>query len=145
MDGSTILPRHHAGAVALGAAVGVSLRWFVAARFPLEPGSLPWRTLLVNVVGSLAIGVAAARLVRGSFAWSFVATGVLGGFTTMSSLAWELNDLADRGESTAVVLYLAATLAGAHVALLLGGRAAARPAADVRNGGDGRSDRELGT
>ena len=43
--------------------------------------------LFVNVVGSLAIGVAAARVARGSIAWAFIVTGVLGGFTTMSGLA----------------------------------------------------------
>ena len=55
--------------------------------------------------------MAAARLTRPSIAWAFLATGVLGGFTTMSGFAVQLNDLAEAGETAMLVTYLAATLA----------------------------------
>ena len=98
-------------AVALGGVIGASARWAVGTQLaPDAVGSFPWHTFVVNVVGCLAIGLVAARVERPSVAWAFVATGVLGGFTTMSGFAVELNDLADTGESTTLVAYLVATV-----------------------------------
>ena len=62
-----------------------------------QPGSFPWTTLLVNGVGCAVIGVfmvvitdvwAAHRLVR-----PFFGTGVLGGFTTFSTYAVDIQKL----------------------------------------------------
>ena len=51
------------------------------------------------VPGAVALGVligfAARRVVRNTAMWAFTVTGILGGFTTFSALALELNDLAD--------------------------------------------------
>jgi CrcB protein len=100
------------GAVAIGGVVGASARWAVGTQLaPDAVAGFPWHTFLVNVVGCLLIGVAAARLTRPSIAWAFLATGVLGGFTTMSGFAVQLNDLAEAGETAMLVTYLAATLA----------------------------------
>lgn len=103
-------------AVAAGGAVGATGRWFVAwalsaAGSSHQPGTWPWATLVVNVVGCVAIGFAARTVVRGTQAWAFVVTGVLGGFTTFSALAVELNDLADADRMSLAVLYGALTLA----------------------------------
>lgn len=103
------------GAVALGGAIGASARWSVAELVQAltdtpPPDAFPWATFVVNVTGALLIAVAAARLIRGSTAWAFAVTGVLGGFTTMSALAIELNDLADVGRNTTAAAYLIATL-----------------------------------
>lgn len=106
-------------AVAIGGVIGATARWAVGTQ--LSPGAIegfPWHTFVVNVVGCLLIGVAAARIARPSIAWAFVATGVLGGFTTMSGLAVELNDLAEAGETTTLVTYLVATLVVGFGALL---------------------------
>ncbi len=103
-------------AVAIGGAIGASGRWMVAWSFDAaagghQPGTWPWATLVVNIVGSAVIGVAARRVVRGTTAWAFVVTGVLGGFTTFSALAVELNDLAEADRMTLAVVYGAVTLA----------------------------------
>ena len=65
----------------------------------------------------LLIGVVAARITRPSIAWAVVATGVLGGFTTMSGFAVELNNLAEAGKTTTMVTYLVATVAAGFAAL----------------------------
>ena len=67
--------------------------------------------MIVNVVGCVLIGVAARRIERDTTAWAFVVTGVLGGFTTFSALAVELNDMADAERLPLAVLYGAVTLA----------------------------------
>lgn len=76
--------------VALGGAVGTGLRLAAAAPLPLALGGLgPWRLLAVNVGGSLALGAlgaAASRRARLRAALPVLATGLLGGLTTFSSM-----------------------------------------------------------
>lgn len=99
-------------AVATGGALGSLGRWGVAEIWFAETSepSWEWPILLVNVVGSLAIGIAARRLVAGTVAWSFVVTGVLSGFTTFSAFAVALDDLADAGRLGLAIAYGATTL-----------------------------------
>lgn len=85
--------------VAAGGAIGATARWLVGTLLKTEPATWPWATLCVNIVGCIAIGVAARHLERGSQQWDFIVTGLLGGFTTMSSFAVELNDFVDAGRS----------------------------------------------
>lgn len=108
--------------VALGGAIGATARWGAGVRFDIAPDEFPWPTLAVNVVGCLLIGLVAARVVRDTRAWAFVVTGLLGGFTTMSAFAVELNDLVDENRTATAVVYLLVTLAGGAIAVTLGGR-----------------------
>ncbi|MEW2042969.1 CrcB family protein, partial [Streptomyces sp. NPDC005534] len=82
-----------------------------------------WTTFTVNVVGCAAIGVlmvlitdvwAAHRLVR-----PFLGTGVLGGFTTFSTYAVDIQKLIDDGHPGIGLGYLAATLLAALSAVWL--------------------------
>jgi fluoride exporter len=98
------------GAIALGGAIGATARWGVRwlddnLGTPMQPGVWPWATLVVNVVGCLLIGFAARRLTLHTVGWAFVVTGILGGFTTFSALAVELNDLAEADRLALAVLY----------------------------------------
>ena len=102
-------------AIALGGAIGASGRWAVAEVVDAVggaqvAGTWPWATLVANVVGCLLIGLAARTLAVGTVAWAFAVTGVLGGFTTFSTLAVELNDFADAERLPMAVLYGAVTL-----------------------------------
>lgn len=115
------------GAIACGGALGASARWGVAelvAAIGSEPppASWPWATFVVNVVGCVLIGLAARRLLRPSIAWDFTVTGVLGGFTTFSALAVELNDLAEADRLSMAIAYGAATLAAGVAATLIAHR-----------------------
>jgi CrcB protein len=83
--------------VAAGGAIGATARWLVGTLLKAEQATWPWATLCVNIFGCTMIGVAARYIERGSQQWDFVVTGVLGGFTTMSSFAVELNALVDAG------------------------------------------------
>jgi CrcB protein len=101
--------------VATGGAIGATGRWCVAWALDAvgaghAPGAWPWATLAVNIVGCVLIGFAARSVVQGTTAWAFVVTGVLGGFTTFSALAVELNDLADADRMPLAIAYGAVTL-----------------------------------
>ena len=110
---------HTTIAVAIGGVIGATVRWAVGTQLaPDSTDGFPLHILVVNVIGCMLIGVAAARISRPSIAWAFVATGVLGGFTTMSGLAVTLNDLAESGETTTLVTFLVVTLAAGFGALL---------------------------
>lgn len=96
--------------VAAGGALGSSARWAVGEVIDRPPGSFPWATLLVNVVGCALIGLAARHLVRASDRWMLAVTGVLGGLTTYSAFASETRELLDAGHSRLALVYVAATL-----------------------------------
>ena len=116
---------YHILIVAAGGAIGASARHLtnLAALRLLEPG-FPWATLAVNVVGSLAMGVFVELLAR-RFGGSnelrlFVATGILGGFTTFSSFSLDFAALAGRGALLQAFLYVAVSVVLAIAALFLG-------------------------
>jgi CrcB protein len=109
-----------AALVAAGGAIGATARWLVGTLLVAEPATWPWATLCVNIVGCVMIGVAARQIERGSQQWDFIVTGILGGFTTMSSFAVELNDFVDAGRSGMAFGYGTTTVvAGAGVVTLM--------------------------
>jgi CrcB protein len=110
-------------AVALGGALGASLRFLaVQALARLVPG-FPAGTMLVNVAGSLLMGLAVVWLVErggpGRLA-PFMMTGVLGGFTTFSAFSLDTLSLIERGRTTAALIYVAGSVALSVGALALG-------------------------
>ncbi len=102
--------------VALGGAVGALLRWGVGRW--LSGSRFPWATLVVNVVGSLLLGV----VVTASDGWPqiLLGSGVAGALTTYSTFALETLLLVDEGRRRAAVLNVAASLALALGAFALG-------------------------
>jgi CrcB protein len=107
-------------AVAVGGSIGTTGRWAIGTTYHVVPGDWPWPTLAVNVLGCLLIGIASRRLERGSLRWDAIVTGLLGGFTTMSSFAVELNDMVDLNRTGSAVAYAAAMLAAGAAAVALG-------------------------
>ncbi len=100
-------------AVAVGGAVGAAARYGASLLWPTAAGAFPWTILTVNAVGCAVIGVfmvvitdvwAAHRLVR-----PFFGTGVLGGFTTFSTYAVDVQRLVDGREVRTGLAYLALT------------------------------------
>ncbi len=69
--------------VALGAAVGVAVRFHVASRLD---AAWPYGTFVVNVVGSLLLGFFSARALDEQ-TWALLGTGFCGGLTTYSAFA----------------------------------------------------------
>ena len=89
--------------VALGGALGSVARWFseallnqVTFNWIYSEYGFNYSILIINVLGSFAIGLIAGFGRHQVKVWSFWATGVLGGFTTFSTLMlisyWHLID-----------------------------------------------------
>jgi fluoride exporter len=112
--------------VAIGGALGASLRHGVNLGAARAFGTaFPWSTLAVNVLGSLAMGALFGWLSqRSADAASplrmFLATGVLGGFTTFSAFSLDAVSLWERGASAQAVIYVAASVAISIAALITG-------------------------
>lgn len=90
--------------VALGSAFGGPARYAVSSLAGRHAGeTFPWGILIVNVSGAFAIGLlAAAATVDGRLAlpsaWSLIATGFLGAYTTVSSFSLQTLALARDGQ-----------------------------------------------
>jgi fluoride exporter len=110
-------------AIYAGGVVGALLRVGLARAFPPDPGTWPWPTFAVNLVGAFLLGYFFA-LFRDrpgeSLRHPFFATGVCGTLTTFSTLQLELYQVADEGEAGLALGYIAATLAVGYLLLRLG-------------------------
>ena len=110
--------------IALGGALGTLARFLLDTTFVEGPGQFPTVTLVINLSGSLAIGLLVPLVER----WMphhplprpFLIVGVLGGWTTYSALAVSAVTLVQNGHAATSVLYLAATLVGGTALVALG-------------------------
>lgn len=115
--------------VFVGGGIGSVLRYALASAVQRGlPGPFPSGTFAVNLLGSFAIGlVGALGLERAAIppeARVFLMVGILGGFTTFSSLAWETLGLLSVRDVLRATIYVAGSfllgLAGAWLGRLLG-------------------------
>ena len=117
--------------VAVGGAVGTTARWAVTQWLGTTPGGWPTATFVENLLGSFLLGVLLEALLRrgsesrrGQLVRLGAGTGVLGGFTTFSALALEMERLLAAGQvalgavygGLSVVLGLLACVAGVALA-----------------------------
>ena len=79
--------------IGAGGAIGGGARWALNQAWPLVPGGFPWATFVENVTGCLVLGALMVSLLDvwrpSRYARPFLGIGVLGGFTTFSSYAFE--------------------------------------------------------
>ncbi|MGP0029546.1 MAG: fluoride efflux transporter FluC [Acidimicrobiales bacterium] len=111
-------------AVFVGGALGTLARYALDTAHPTAAGHFPATLLLINLSGSLAIGMAVpiADLVtpRLALARPFVVVGLLGGWTTYSTLAVGAVLLGKDGHLGLGAAYLAATVLGGVALVALG-------------------------
>ena len=117
---------YHLGLVALGGAIGAGGRHLVnlAALRAFGP-AFPVGTLAVNVLGGLLMGLLAGYFALkyeggGQGLRLFLATGILGGFTTFSAFSLDAVLLWERGAIGAAIFYVLASVVLSILALLLG-------------------------
>lgn len=116
-------------AVALGGAVGAPAR-FLVDRFVADriESDFPWGTFLVNMSGSLVLGLLTGLDLHGHlapFLKSLLATGFCGAYTTFSTWSFETVRLLEEGDVVealsnalaSLVLGLAAAAAGVAIGL----------------------------
>ena len=109
--------------VALGGASGAVLRYLtgLAAMRLIGPG-FPWGTLIVNILGSFAMGVLVVVLAHlsGQRFAPLLMTGFLGGFTTFSAFSLDAVTLYERGDVGLAMLYVLASVLFSIAALFAG-------------------------
>ena len=111
-------------AVAFAGGIGAGLRFLVdrAVMARRHPDRFPLGILIVNVTGSFALGMlvgSGTALMPATLA-TIVGTGLLGGYTTFSTVSVETVLLAERGKRTPAVANVIGTLALALLAATLG-------------------------
>ena len=104
--------------VFLGAGAGGALRHLINVYGPnLWGRDFPWSTALINVSGSLAMGLLIGYLaLRADGSWPqslrlFLATGVLGGYTTFSTFSLDAMAMIERGQIAAATAYVGGSVA----------------------------------
>jgi fluoride exporter len=116
----------HLALVALGGAIGAGSRHlFNLASLRMFGANFPVGTLSVNVVGGLLMGLLAGYFALkyqggGQGLRLFLATGILGGFTTFSAFSLDAVLLWERGDVLAAALYVTLSVALSIGALVLG-------------------------
>lgn len=130
-------------AIAAGGGAGSLARYALGVAFPPTAGGFPTSTFLINVAGSLLIGVLMVlvqrvwpgrRLVRPLFG-----VGLLGGFTTYSFHSLEIMELLAEGAPGTAAGYAAASATAAVAAVALG---IAVTGTLVRRARPGRTERD---
>lgn len=109
-------------AVAGGGAVGALLRFGLSAS--LNSGAFPWGTMAVNLSGCFVAGLLVAAALRPGASpvgmRAFLLTGVLGGFTTLSTFSLDTLELLAAGRWAAGCANLAVNGVGSLGAAALG-------------------------
>ena len=110
-------------AIAFGGACGAVFRYAVVSLVAWWGGHV-WGTVLVNLVGSFAIGAIVASASDTSwfesFGRPFLVVGVLGAFTTFSAFSLDAVHLYDAGRSLTALTYIVATVVGCLLAAKAG-------------------------
>lgn len=97
--------------VALGGAIGSVIRYLIGLININEATAFPYKTLIINIVGSLLIGIVVALAGKYTNANSniilFIKVGICGGFTTFSTFALESTNLIQSGKYLLAFAYIA--------------------------------------
>jgi len=112
--------------VGVGGALGSMGRYGLSVLIGrLWTTSFPLATLVINIIGSCAMGVLVGTLARLTPEWGpearlFVAVGILGGFTTFSAFSLDVITLLERGEMASALTYALLSVVVSVLALYLG-------------------------
>ncbi|MEE9375896.1 MAG: fluoride efflux transporter CrcB [Rhizobiaceae bacterium] len=116
----------HVFLVFIGGGLGAAGRHLVGIAALRQFGpNFPYGTLIVNVVGSLLMGLLIGWLVRRGISTSnelrlFLATGVLGGFTTFSAFSLDIANLWEKGALLPAASYALSTVVICIISVFIG-------------------------
>jgi CrcB protein len=96
-------------AIAAGGMLGATARFKLAERLPARPGKFPWPTFWTNLSGCFLLGLVLVLLLERfpptRYIRPFLATGVIGAYTTMSTFLVEIVVLCKDDHVATGVLY----------------------------------------
>jgi CrcB protein len=102
--------------VGLGGALGSVARYAIGLN--VDQRHFPWATLAINVSGAFVLGVF-LTLSLGHLSVAVmtpIAVGVLGGYTTFSTFAWEGFTLTRNGRAGVAFVYIGVSVVGGLIA-----------------------------
>ena len=111
--------------VFIGGGLGASLRHAINVGCARACGiNFPYGTFVINITGSLVMGIIAGYLAlkgEASQPWRlFVMTGILGGYTTFSAFSLDAVTLYQRGEMGLALFYVIGSVALSIAGLFAG-------------------------
>ena len=119
-----MLPRYdrrELASIFCGGIVGALVRTGLSQAFPVGPGSWPWPTFAVNLVGAFMLGYFVTRLQErlptSAYKRPFLGTGVCGALTTFSTMEVELYQMIQAARWGLAVAYAAASIGAGFLAL----------------------------
>jgi fluoride exporter len=118
-------------AVGAGGAVGALGRVGLEQAWPTVPGSWPWATFAVNILGAFLLGSLMSGLRHGPVSiptYRLLGTGFCGALTTFSTMQLELLQMLDRARYDLALGYVGASVVLGYAAVSLAARLTARAA-----------------
>ena len=111
--------------VGLGGAIGAMGRHGANIAIGSLPNGFPAATFLVNITGSIAMGLLIGWLAQATPQYQheirlFLAVGVFGGFTTFSSFSLDTIALIERGDFVLAAAYVIGSVLLAVAGLMMG-------------------------
>jgi len=110
--------------VALGGALGASLRFISSSFFNLFYPNLPIGTFFINVLGSFIVGLLINTLEMRNYSEIFIKyfliIGVLGSYTTFSAFSYEVIELYNNKKLLLSIIYILASVFSCIVAAYAG-------------------------
>jgi CrcB protein len=111
--------------VGIGGALGAMARLAAGSAIGNLPNGFPLATALINIAGTIAMGVLVGVLARTTPQYQneirlFVAVGIFGGFTTFSSFSLDAITLIERGDFLLAAVYIVGSVLLSVAGLWLG-------------------------
>ena len=110
--------------VFVGGGIGSVIRYLIGSFFSSSSTEFPWGTFSVNIIGSLFIGIFMGIALENDFLSEnqtlLLVTGLCGGFTTFSALAYENQQFLKEGDLTSFAIYSLGSLSLGIIAVFLG-------------------------
>jgi CrcB protein len=111
-------------AIALGGMLGTPARYAVGRVVHVSPDSFPWSTFVVNISGSLVLGILLTLILErwppSRYLRPFAAIGFLGAYTTFSTYTVEAVTLTKDGHAAIALAYVVASVVVGLLAVTAG-------------------------
>jgi CrcB protein len=107
----------------LGGGIGAVARFVLGHAFRQQGwiNSFPWHTFLINILGSLALGILAGTIKdRHDALYLLLGVGLCGGFTTFSAFSLETLEMLNAGRWPAALAYVLGSVLAAMLGCWLG-------------------------